>query len=70
MTPHKKYNHSSVQFFPRHLTLSLHAFIIFRIFIIETKLDFVSFNDKHLQRWRKFVAERNFPILNSYTGQV
>ena len=31
---------------------------------------FVSFNDKHLQRRRKFVAERGFPILNSYTGQV
>ena len=61
MTPHKKYNHSSVQFFPRHLTLSLHAFIIFRIFIIETKLDFVSFSDKHLQRRRKCAAERDFP---------
>ena len=30
--------------------LSWHELIIFRIFIIETKLDFVSFNDKHLQR--------------------
>ena len=38
--------------------------IFFRIFIIETKLDFVSL------RPRKFVAERDFPILNSYTGQV
>ena len=69
MTPHKKYKHSSVPFFPR-LTLSWHELIIFRIFIIETKVDFVSFNDKHLQRRRKFVAERDFPILNSYTGQV
>ena len=50
--------------------LSSHELIIFRIFIIETKVDFVSFNDKHLKRWRKFVAERDFPILNSYTGQV
>ena len=50
--------------------MSWHALIILRIFIIETKLDFVSFNDKHLQRRRKFVAERDFPILNSYTGQV
>ena len=48
----------------------LHALIIFRIFIIETKLDFVSFNDTNLQRPRKFVAQRDFPILNSYTGQV
>ena len=30
--------------------MSWHALIILRIFIIETKLDFVSFNDKHLQR--------------------
>ena len=52
------------------LTLSWHALMIFRIFIIETKLDFVSFNDKHLQRRRKFVAERDFQILNSNTGQV
>ena len=28
---------------------------------------FVSFNDKHLQRRRKFVTERDFPILDSYT---
>ena len=50
--------------------LSWHALIIFRVFITETKLDFVSFNDKHLQRRRKFVAERDFPILNPDTGQV
>ena len=37
---------------------------------METKLDFVSFNDKHLHRRRKFVAERDFPVLNSYTGRV
>ena len=43
--------------------LSWHALIIFRIFIIETKLDFVSFYDKYLQRQQKFVAERDFPIL-------
>ena len=43
--------------------LSWHALIIFRTFIIETKLDFVSFNDKNLQRRRKFVTERDFPIL-------
>ena len=36
----------------------------------QTKLDFVSFDDKNLQRRRKFVGERDFPIQNSYTGQV
>ena len=56
--------------FFKGLTRSWHALIIFGIFIIETKMDFVSFNDKHLQRWRKFVAEPDFPIPNSYTGQV
>ena len=40
------------------------------VYIIETKLDFVSFNDKNLQRWRKFIGERDFPIQNSYAGQV
>ena len=38
--------------------------------VIETKLDFVSFDDKNLQRWQKFVGQRDFPIQNSYTGQV
>ena len=38
--------------------------------VIETKLDFVSFDDKHLQRWQKFVGEHDFPIQDSYTGQV
>ena len=36
------------------LTLSWHTLIIFRIYVIETKLDFVSFDDKNLQRRRKF----------------
>ena len=40
------------------------------IYSIETKLDFVSFNHKNLQRRPKFVAERDFPIQNSYTDQV
>ena len=61
--------HKKTHDHPR-LTLSWQALIIFRIFIIETKLDFVSSNDKHLPRRRKFVAERDFPKLNSYTGQV
>ena len=30
------------------LTLSWHALIIFKIYIIETKLDFASFNNKNL----------------------
>ena len=47
-------------FFPC-LTLSWHTLIINRIFIIEIKLDFASFNDKHHQRRRKFVAECDFP---------
>ena len=43
-----------------------HADYFQDIYIIETKLDFVSFNDKNLQRRRKFVGERDFPIQNSY----
>ena len=30
-------------------------------------LDFVSFDDKNLQRWRKFVGEHDFLTQNSYT---
>ena len=33
----------------------------FGIYLIETKLDFVSFDDKNLERRRKFVGERDFP---------
>ena len=33
----------------------------FGIYFIENKLDFVSFDDKNLQRRRKFVGERDFP---------
>ena len=33
-------------------------------------MDFVSFNDKNLQRRRKLVGERDLPIQNSYTDQV
>ena len=40
------------------------------VYIIETKLDFVSFKDKNLQKWRKFIGERDFPIQMSYAGQV
>ena len=32
----------------------------FGIYLIENKLDFVSFDDKNLQRRRKFVGERDF----------
>ena len=32
----------------------------FRVYVIETKLDFVSFDDKNLQRRRK-IGERDFP---------
>ena len=40
------------------------------VYVIETKLDFVSFDNKNLQRRQKFVGQRDFPIQNSYTGQV
>ena len=33
----------------------------FRVYVIETKLDFVSIDDKNLQRRRKIVGERDFP---------
>ena len=37
----------------------------FRIYVIEIKLDFVSFDDKDLQSGQKFGSERDFPILNN-----
>ena len=33
----------------------------FGIYLIENKLDFVSFDDKNLERRSKFVGERDFP---------
>ena len=33
------------------------------VYVIETKLDFVSFDDKNLQRRRQFVGERNTKFL-------
>ena len=50
--------------------LSWHVLIILKMYIIETKRDFVFFNDKNLQRQGKFVGERDFAIQNSYTGRV
>ena len=41
-----------------------------QIYVIETKLNFVSFNNKNLQRQQKIVGECDFPIQNSYTDQV
>ena len=41
-----------------------------QIYVIETKLNFASFNNKNLQRQRKIVGECDFPIQNSYTDQV
>ena len=41
-----------------------------QIYVIETKLNFASFNSKNLQRQRKIVGECDFPIQNSYTDQV
>ena len=37
-----------------------HTLIIFRIYVIKNKLDFVSFDDKNLQRRRKFIEEGDF----------
>ena len=44
------------------LTLLLHSLIIFRVYVIETKLDFVSFDDKNLQTGRNFAGKRDFPL--------
>ena len=33
------------------------------VYVIETKLDFVSFDDKNLQRRRQFVGERDTKLL-------
>ena len=41
-----------------------------QIYVIETKLNFASFNNKNLQRQQKIVGECDFPIQNSYTDQV
>ena len=60
--------YKSVQF--PCLTLSWHTLIIFRIYVIETKLGFVSFDNKNLQRRRKLVGKRDFPVQNSNTGLV
>ena len=68
MTPHKKWNHSFVQFFLCWTLQSWYVLIIFRICVIETKLDIVSVDDKNLQRRRKVVGQRDLPIQNSYTS--
>ena len=39
------------------------------IYVIETKLNFVSFNDKNLQRQRKLLANVTFPY-KIHTDQV
>ena len=39
-------------------------------YVVETKLDFVSFDIKKLQRRQKFVSDCDFPLQNSYAGQV
>ena len=41
--------------------LSWHALILFRIYVIENKPDFVSFDDKNRQRDVKFLANVTFP---------
>ena len=47
--------------------LVLHTLIILRIYVIEKKLDFVSFAIK-LKGRPKFFGRRDFPAQNSYTG--
>ena len=44
--------------------------IIFRIYFIETKLNFVFFDNKNVQGCQKIVGERDFHIQSSYTDQV
>ena len=68
MTPHEKYNHSSAQLFSMFNVVLTH--VDYQNIYYRNQLDFVAFDDKNHQRRRKFVAERDFPILNVYTGQV
>ena len=44
--------------------------IIFRIYFIETKLNFVSLDDKNVEGRRKIVGERDFSLQSSYTDQI
>ena len=61
MTPYKKWNHLFVQFFSM-LNVVLARVDYFQDNVIETKLDIVSVDDKNLQRRRKVVGQRDFPI--------
>ena len=67
MTPHEKYNHSSAQLFSMFNVVLTH--VDYQNIYYRKQLGFVAFDDKNHQRRRKFVGERDFPILNSYTGQ-
>ena len=62
-------NHSSLQYFPC-LILSWLTLIILRLYIINSRLDFVPFDDKNLQRQCKFAGERDCPVQNSLMGRV
>ena len=53
-----------------NVALAHHDYFQDTVNVIETKLDFVSFDNKNLQRRQKFVDQRDFPIQNSYIGQV
>ena len=61
MTPYKKWNHLFVKFFSM-LNVVLARVDYFQDNVIETKLDIVSVDDKNLQRRRKVVGQRDFPI--------
>ena len=69
MTPHKKENYSSVQFFPC-LMLSWHALIIFRIYVIEKSWILFLKMVKIFKDDENFFGEHDFSIQSSYTGQV
>ena len=62
-------SHSSLQYFPR-LILSWLTLIILRLYVINSRLDFVSFDNKNLQRQCKFAGEHDFPVQNSLMDRV
>ena len=53
-----------------NVALAHHDYFLDTVCVIETKLDFVSFDNKNLQRQQKFAGQRDFHIQNSYTGQI
>ena len=64
-----KITHLYNNYFPR-LILSWLTLIILRLYIINSRLDFVSFDIENLQRQYKFAGEHDFPAQNSLMGPV